>query len=471
MDRELDASLLMLGVDTGQAEKSVLASLLKLRIREMGCWYGNGSSGLSGFNLMNRALLVILFVSSSILTVPNSYAQGAQGIYSEYQARIFQIRLIELASGSKAAIGSGFQVSSDGLVATNYHVVSDAVYEPEKYRIEFIDTSGRSGELELLEIDVIHDLALVRHKDSQRDSFLVLSDQSVQQGVELYSIGNPRDLGMTVVNGTYNGMLEHSFYDRILFSGSINPGMSGGPTLNNKGEVVGINVATAGNQLSFLVPVKQLTQLMTKHERTTEQSFQERIRRQLQKNQAEQFTALLASDWPLVALGDVRVVGELEKYTRCWGGSSDEGKALYSIYYTRCFSEDNVYLKNDFSTGIINYEFYWLESEQLNSWQFYTRYQNSLIGAEPVNNVSEKHVTNFQCHNDFVIGKDDSRHWKAVLCAREYRDYPGIYDLLYIAAYVSEHNKGLISHFVLSGVSQSTGQLFARKFMEHIEWK
>ena len=416
----------------------------------------------------------ILFGGFSLLAAAGSCAQSAQGIYSQYQDRIYQIRLIELASGSKASIGSGFQVSPEGLIATNYHVIADAVYEPDKYRIEFIDTRGRSGQLSLLEIDVIHDLALVKHSEPARDSFLQLAGQLVQQGEELYSIGNPRDLGMTVVKGTYNGMLEHSFYDRILFSGSINPGMSGGPTLNEAGEVVGINVATAGNQLSFLVPVKQLEHLLDAHDVTKVLSFKERILEQLLQNQGEQLGELLRGEWPLLSIGDAKVAAELAKFTPCWGGSSDDDKALYSVYYTRCFSEDKLYLTSGFSTGVINYEFYWLESEELDSWQFYTRYQNSLMGAMPINQTSKKHVGNFRCHNDFVVDDNDvstPHHWKMVLCAREYKDYPGIYGLLYIAAAVSHSHKGLISHFVLSGVSKPLGLEFAKKFMEHIQWK
>ncbi|MEZ5581942.1 MAG: hypothetical protein R3F37_03415 [Candidatus Competibacteraceae bacterium] len=47
---------------------------------------------------------------------------------------------------------------------------------------------------------------------------------------------------MTIVEGTYNGQLDKSLYEKIHFTGSINPGMSGGPTINRDGAVVGVNV-------------------------------------------------------------------------------------------------------------------------------------------------------------------------------------------------------------------------------------
>ena len=49
------------------------------------------------------------------------------------------------------------------------------------------------------------------------------------------------------------------------FAGSLNPGMGGGATLDNKEEVVGINVASAGNQVSFLVPVSDLQLLLNEY--------------------------------------------------------------------------------------------------------------------------------------------------------------------------------------------------------------
>ena len=78
----------------------------------------------------------------------------------------------------------------------------------------------------------------------------------------IYSLGNPHDLGMILVPGTYNGLQKYSFYPRIHFTGAVNAGMSGGPTVDAAGKVVGVNVASAGNQLGFLVPADALQALL-----------------------------------------------------------------------------------------------------------------------------------------------------------------------------------------------------------------
>ena len=67
----------------------------------------------------------------------------------------------------------------------------------------------------------------------------VFAAGDVAHGARLYSIGNPHDLGISIVEGTHNGLLRHTLYPRIHFTGPINPGMSGGPTITPEGAVVG----------------------------------------------------------------------------------------------------------------------------------------------------------------------------------------------------------------------------------------
>ncbi|HET8704867.1 MAG TPA: serine protease, partial [Pseudomonadales bacterium] len=144
----------------------------------------------------------------------------ANELYRTWQPSIYQIRIMENTSKDKTAIGSGFQISSDGLIATNYHVVSFAVDAPERYKMEFVGYDGATGPLKLIAVDVVHDLAIVKQEQPRSDTpFIPLSQQPTTQGTRLYSMGNPHDLGMAVVEGTYNGLLNRSLYERIFFSG------------------------------------------------------------------------------------------------------------------------------------------------------------------------------------------------------------------------------------------------------------
>ena len=185
----------------------------------------------------------------------------AEQLFESHSQSIYQIRVIELATGNKAAIGSGFLVDKQGYIATNFHVVSNFVHQPSRYRLEYATVDGNTGDLALIDIDIVHDIAITKGTITETKP-LPLGHSKLSTGTRIFSLGNPHDLGLSVVEGTYNGLLEKSLFDKIFFSGSLNPGMSGGPTLNHAGQVIGINVSTAGNQVSFLVPVNFLKDLL-----------------------------------------------------------------------------------------------------------------------------------------------------------------------------------------------------------------
>ena len=127
-----------------------------------------------------------------------------------------KIKLIDKASGEKSSIGSGFQISSDGIIATNYHVISSYALHPKKYRIEYLDNQGNKGDLSLQSVDVINDLALVRRAPQPNMPFFEISNAAPKKGEKLYSLGNPHDLGMIVVPGTYNGLKKESFNESTI---------------------------------------------------------------------------------------------------------------------------------------------------------------------------------------------------------------------------------------------------------------
>ena len=181
----------------------------------------------SRFHLIGSVLLYCALQCASALAEDSA----AKALFDAVQDRVYQVRVIDVASGDKYSIGSGFLVSDTGYIATNFHVVSSFVHEPEKYRLEYVRHDGAVGPLRLMATDVIHDLALVFSGDAPA-TFLPLATGPVANGDRIYSMGNPHDLGMTIIEGTYNGLVENSRYKKILFSGSLNPGMSGGPALN-----------------------------------------------------------------------------------------------------------------------------------------------------------------------------------------------------------------------------------------------
>src|ERR687896_1011192 len=208
--------------------------------------------------LKKTIALISLIISLSSLSSQNAaWGQAPSAttpeIFRQYSEHVVRIEVVETGSAAKASIGTGFYATGRGDIVTNYHVISKLIHAPERYKVEITNAKGQTGPVSVLGVDVVYDLAVLRG-GPQHKGFLKLEPVRVHQGARLYSLGHPRDLGLTIVEGTYNGLLQHTLYPKVHFTGSLNPGMSGGPTLLQDGKVVGVNVATEGEQISYLVP-------------------------------------------------------------------------------------------------------------------------------------------------------------------------------------------------------------------------
>lgn len=395
----------------------------------------------------------------------------AEQLFASHKQSIFQIRVIELATGNKAAIGSGFLVDSTGHIATNFHVVSNFVHQPKRYRLEFATVDGATGELELIDIDVIHDLAITKGNITDVTP-LALGSKKLSKGTRIFSLGNPHDLGLSVVEGTYNGFLEKSLFDKIFISGSLNPGMSGGPTLDHAGNVVGINVSTAGNQLSFLVPVKFLKPLLRNvNAKNAEepQTLQQRIEEQLLTHQKNFLTKLIDANWETTELGPFKLPGSINPIFKCWGDSDNNEDALLDHAYSNCYSEDQIYLEQQFTTGGLAYTYDLYRSKELGSLHFYNLYSTEFGRTIRVNSVKKEQLSNYDCHVSFI--KLAEKDWKISTCARQYLKYPKLFDVATSIALVSENDIGLIVQFVVAGISREISLELIRKFLSQISWQ
>ena len=97
--------------------------------------------------------------AASAVPQPSSTAQQ---LYAAAQQDLLQLRVLLKNGNSQSSVGSGFLIGTSNLVVTNFHVVSQIALEPDTYFGEYKDTSGKSGSIELLAVDVLHDLAIVR---------------------------------------------------------------------------------------------------------------------------------------------------------------------------------------------------------------------------------------------------------------------------------------------------------------------
>ena len=72
---------------------------------------------------------------------------------------------------SQTSVGSGYFVTDQGHIITNFHVVSEAALKPERHDLVYVTADGREAPLQILQLDVLHDLALLRAREAAGRSF------------------------------------------------------------------------------------------------------------------------------------------------------------------------------------------------------------------------------------------------------------------------------------------------------------
>ena len=156
------------------------------------------------------------------------------------------------ANGEVRGFGSGFIVRSDGIVVSNYHVIKGAA----KVRVK--TKSGKSYDvIGVIDFDAAHDYAILKIKDTKLPTIKMGDPKRVEIGMQLVAIGHPRGLDYTVSTGILSQRRKNEGVEWLQHTASISPGSSGGPLLNMRGEVVGINTAyrADGQQLNFAIPI------------------------------------------------------------------------------------------------------------------------------------------------------------------------------------------------------------------------
>jgi serine protease Do len=417
------------------------------------------------------AVLLLVFL---LLAQGQIRAQGSgatQDIFKQFSDRVVKIEVVETGSAAKASVGSGFYASATGLIVTNYHVVSKIIHTPERYRIDVIDRSGQPSQATVLGVDVVYDLAVLR-TGRRPNGYLAFETKPVDQGTRLYSLGHPRDLGLSIVEGTYNGLLKHTLYPKVHFTGSLNPGMSGGPALMQDGAVVGVNVATEGEQISYLVPAERVVALLEKTANTQDapaKSFLAEVGRQIHANQARYLAGMFSQATPSVTLGPYSLPTRPADFFRCWADALRRKELPYVAVTHDCSTDDYIFVSSEQSSGIVRFYHQMLSTEKLNPLQFYRLYSNQFQAGNTAVFGNEEEVTPFRCQTRNV--RTQTGKLKAVLCARQYVKLPGLYDAAFRVATIGARNVGLVTTLSLSGASFDNVQLLTRRYMENIKWR
>lgn len=169
-----------------------------------------------------------------------------------------------------AGLGSGFFINKDGYLATNFHVIKG---ERHISATQFVRQGSEMRnivykDVRIVAVDPFHDLAILKIEDPSLDKIVPVvfsPDDPKRTGETVFAIGNPLGLERTVTEGVISHVARN--FGGSLFlqvDAPVNPGNSGGPLFNSKGQVIGvINMGVSTMEgLNFAIPARNLKFLL-----------------------------------------------------------------------------------------------------------------------------------------------------------------------------------------------------------------
>ncbi|MDK9704910.1 MAG: serine protease [Sulfuritalea sp.] len=397
----------------------------------------------------------------------------AQSIVESVRTSVIQVRTLPLGSDSPFSYGSGFAVGAGNLILTNYHVVSDFIMDPDRYRLEFLRQDGKKGALAVVAIDVVHDLAVVRGETGPMPG-LDFDPRVPDKGARGFSIGFPKNQGLTVTEGIVNGLSEDSARGAIHFSGPVNSGMSGGPAVDTAGRVFGVNVASlrSSQLISFVVPAKEAVALVERAQKTKAPTTADLVldlTRQLQLSATETLGLLSAAALPVQPFGRVQAPADPGKFARCYGTNEKEADKLYRVAQYGCRFKDASYVANGLYLGSWSFSHRHIRAPDLGALRFASLQESLLEPGDDTSPTSRTHKTRWACQ-DRIVALSGGRA-KAVLCLRRYSKFEGLYDVDLKLTTLSDPGEALLSSLTLDGFGYPESMAFVRRFMDAIAWK
>lgn len=183
-------------------------------------------------------------VSSTTLTATQVYQQDSHGIVS-----------IKAVTADGEDSGTGIVLNEDGLIVTNDHVIEGA----RTLTVNPGDSSSETRTATIVGEEANSDLALIKIDPSGLDlkPLKLVSSSSLEVGDAVYAIGNPYGLEETLTRGIVSALGReisapdgHKITGAIQTDAALNPGNSGGPLIDEQGDVIGINSQIASDAAS-----------------------------------------------------------------------------------------------------------------------------------------------------------------------------------------------------------------------------
>lgn len=209
---------------------------------------------------MKRFILLLLCL---IIQPVFAFDREEYSIISLYKKINPAIVSIDTQINRGMSCGTGCIIDKTGLILTSAHVIESGknitvtMFNGQNYDAKIVKSFDKNEDIVLLKISVPNELKTVKFGDSEK----------IKVGQKVFAIGNPFGFNGTLTQGIVS-RIDYT-KNRIQTDAAINPGSSGGPLLNTKGEIIGINQAifNPDNNISnigigFAIPINSVKEYL-----------------------------------------------------------------------------------------------------------------------------------------------------------------------------------------------------------------
>lgn len=397
---------------------------------------------------------------------PPPPSTAARTVFEQTRDAVVKVR--STVAGHNSSTGSAYLLRPDGLLATNYHVVADHVFDPATYQLSYQTHDGREGPLKLVAIDVVNDVALVK-SDLTTAQPLPIRSAAPDKGDTVFSLGYPLNQGITVTEGTYNGISEDLYREHLHFTGAVNPGMSGGPVVDRRGEIVGMNVAHRRNAqlVSFLVPGRFVAALLASAANAASGSdFERDAWSQLGAYTTRLLQETTAAAWRSRSLGGFTLPAEQLPRMQCVHDVSKDETDKTAQETLLCNIKSGLFLTDRLVPGQLSIRHTLYRNQRLAAPQF-----NQFIQARFANEVSvrrrEKDFQPVRCLDRVVALQGGP--FKVVLCSAAYRRHEQLHDVMLRIVSLTDSREAVITQVDLGAVSADVALRYIDRYLGSLQ--
>lgn len=424
---------------------------------------------LRAWFLLFKLITVMLAFWGSNLTWAQT--NSAETLFKRIRPSVVVVKTEVSGNLGLSSSASGFIAHRKDWVVTNYHAVTEAIYDGKAHNLTVKAANELKKTARVIAVDVLNDLAVLQ-LDSPIDApLLELRESLPAKGENGFSVGKPGSFDYSIVNGSFNGMHDEESSPLIVFSGAINSGMSGGPTLDTSGRVVGVNVATSTRHqlIGLVIPSSAVSALI---KQTAQQiapdnaQLRADISRQFAKFGRQQLHRLDSGLNNVRKLGPFNVRADLADQQVCSTERQANTQWRYSVVKQTCESASGLYVMDEKQAGRIVSGSFLLQGHDLNDLQMANLVERRLYSLSGVSKVPDD-STPWQCNEQRVKvpwGLTVQLH----ACRRALTKLPNLNEYRFRYTPLVRGPNALVVAMGLDGFDDETAKAILRKSMSSL---